>query len=197
MTTHAVPAGPDNAAPGTVRRVLDGLYLVSGYLAGMFLIAIFLMMLALSLGRELGINVKSGDDIASWCMAAMAFLGLAHTFKSGEMIRVGLLTERLSGRIKWITELFALLMAALFIGFFAWHAVDLILTSWRINDMSTGVLVVPLWIPQLGFTTGLIILFIAIVDELVHVARGNKPRYEKEPPKTAEEVVERAVSSGV
>jgi TRAP-type C4-dicarboxylate transport system permease small subunit len=197
MTTHAVPAGPDNATPGTVRRILDGLYLASGYLAGMFLIAIFLMMLALSAGRELGINVKSGDDIASWCMAAMAFLGLAHTFKSGEMIRVGLLTERLTGRIKWITELFALLMAALFIGFFAWHAVDLILTSWRINDMSTGVLVVPLWIPQLGFTTGLIILFIAIVDELVHVARGNKPRYEKEPPKTAEEVVERAVSSGV
>ena len=197
MTTLANPAGPDNAAPGAVRRFLDGLYLLSGYLAGCFLLAIFLMMLALSAGRELGINVKSGDDIASWCMAAMAFLGLAHTFKSGEMIRVGLLTERLTGRTKWITELFALLMAALFIGFFAWHAVDLVITSWRINDMSTGVLVVPLWFPQLGFTGGLIILFIAIVDELVHVARGNKPRYEKEPPKTAEEVVERAVSSGV
>ena len=197
MTTLANPAGPDNSAPGTVRRFLDGLYLLSGYLAGCFLLAIFLMMLAMSAGRELGINVKSGDDIASWCMAAMAFLGLAHTFKSGEMIRVGLLTERLTGRTKWITELFALLMAALFIGFFAWHAVDLVVTSWRINDMSTGVLVVPLWFPQLGFTGGLIILFIAIVDELVHVARGNKPRYEREPPKTAEEVVERAVSSGV
>jgi len=197
MTTLANPAGPDNSAPGAVRRFLDGLYLLSGYLAGCFLLAIFLMMLAMSAGRELGINVKSGDDIASWCMAAMAFLGLAHTFKSGEMIRVGLLTERLTGRTKWITELFALLMAALFIGFFAWHAVDLVVTSWRINDMSTGVLVVPLWFPQLGFTGGLIILFIAIVDELVHVARGNKPRYEREPPKTAEEVVERAVSSGV
>ena len=197
MTTLANPAGPDNSAPGAVRRFLDGLYLLSGSLAGCFLLAIFLMMLAMSAGRELGINVKSGDDIASWCMAAMAFLGLAHTFKSGEMIRVGLLTERLTGRTKWITELFALLMAALFIGFFAWHAVDLVVTSWRINDMSTGVLVVPLWFPQLGFTGGLIILFIAIVDELVHVARGNKPRYEREPPKTAEEVVERAVSSGV
>ncbi|HET7155171.1 MAG TPA: TRAP transporter small permease [Hyphomicrobiaceae bacterium] len=197
MTTLANPAGPDNSAPGAVRRFLDGLYLLSGYLAGCFLLAIFLMMLAMSAGRELGINVKSGDDIASWCMAAMAFLGLAHTFKSGEMIRVGLLTERLTGRTKWITELFALLMAALFIGFFAWHAVDLVVTSWRINDMSTGVLVVPLWFPQLGFTGGLIILLIAIVDELVHVARGNKPRYEREPPKTAEEVVERAVSSGV
>ncbi|MBX9589581.1 MAG: TRAP transporter small permease [Hyphomonadaceae bacterium] len=181
----------------SMRRLLDGLYLLSGYLAGCFLIAIFLIMLALSIGREVGINVKSGDDIASWCMAAMAFLGLAHTFKSGEMIRVGLITERLTGRAKWLTELFALLMAALFIGFFAWHAIDLVVTSWRINDMSTGVLVVPLWIPQLGFTTGLVILFIAIVDELIHVAGGNRPRYEREPPKTAEEVVERAASSGV
>jgi TRAP-type C4-dicarboxylate transport system permease small subunit len=181
----------------TIRVLLDGLYLASGYLAGCFLLAIFVLMLALSGGRPVGINVVSGDDITSWCMASMAFLGLAHTFKEGEMIRVGLLTERLSGNTRWFTEIFALLMAALFIGFFAWHAIDLVLTSRRLNDMSTGVLVVPLWIPQLGFTAGLIILFIAILDELVHVALGNKPRYEKEPPKTAEEVVERAVSSGV
>lgn len=191
--------GSDNegAKPGAVRRMLDGLYLFSGYLAGLFLIAIFLLMMALSIGREIGVNVTSGDDITSWCMAAMAFLGLAHTFRSGEMIRVGLLTDRLTGRVKWLTEMFALLMAALFIGFFAWHAVDLTLTSWRLNDTSTGVLVVPLWIPQLGFTGGLIILFIAILDELVHVGGGNRPRYEKEPPKTAEEAIERAASSGV
>ncbi len=180
-----------------LRRLLDGLYLLSGYLAGCFLLAIFVLMLALSGGRPIGINVVSGDDITSWCMASMAFLGLAHTFKAGEMIRVGLLTERLSGRTRWLTEIFALVLAALFIGYFAWHAVDLVLTSRRLNDMSTGVLVIPLWIPQLGFTAGLIILFIAIVDELVHVALGHKPRYEREPPKTAEEVIERAVSSGV
>jgi TRAP-type C4-dicarboxylate transport system permease small subunit len=180
-----------------IRRLLDALYLGAGYLAGLFLIAIFLMMMALSLGRELGINVKSGDDIASWCMAALAFLGLAHTFKSGEMIRVGLLTERLTGRAKRLAELFALTLAALFIGFFAWHAVDLTVTSWRINDMSTGVLVVPLWIPQIGYTTGLVVLLIAIVDELARVIGGNKPSYEKEPPRTAEDVIERAASSGV
>jgi TRAP-type C4-dicarboxylate transport system permease small subunit len=180
-----------------IRRVLDALYLGAGYLAGLFLIAIFLLMMALSVGREIGINVKSGDDITSWCMAALAFLGLAHTFKSGEMIRVGLLTERLTGRAKWVTELFALTTAALFIGYFAWFAVDLVVTSWRINDMSTGVLVVPLWIPQIGYATGLVILFVAILDELARVSRGLKPTYEKEPPRTAEEIVERAASSGV
>lgn len=180
-----------------MRKFLDGLYLGSGYLAGLFLIAIFLLMMALSIGRQINLNLKSGDDITAWCMAAMAFLGLAHTFKSGEMIRVGLLTERLTGRAKWLAELFALLTAAVFIGFFAWQVVLMTYTSWLINDTSTGVLVIPLWIPQTGFAAGLVILFIAIVDELVHVLKGNKPTYEKEPPKTAEELIERAVSSAV
>lgn len=180
-----------------LRKVLDAIYLGAGWLAGLFLIAIFVMMMALSVGREIGVNVKSGDDITAWCMASMAFLGLAHTFKSGEMIRVGLLTERLTGRARWLTEMFALVTAAIFIGYFAWHVVQMTTTSWRIGDVSTGVLVVPLWIPQLGFTLGIVILWIAIIDELVHVAAGNPPRYEKPPPVTAEEIVERAQSGGV
>ena len=68
--------------------------------------------------------------------------------------------------------------------------------SWRFNDMSQGVLAVPLWIPQLGYSAGLVILLIAFVDEFVHVLRGNEPRYEKPKPQTAEEVVERAIQSG-
>jgi hypothetical protein len=35
------------------------------------------------------------------------------------------------------------------------------------------------------------------VDELVHVLRGHPPRYEKPKPETAEEVVERAMQSGI
>ena len=68
--------------------------------------------------------------------------------------------------------------------------------SWGFNDMAQGVLAVPLWIPQLGYSGGLVILFIALVDEFVHVAGGGEPRYEK-PAATAEEVVERAIQSGV
>jgi TRAP-type C4-dicarboxylate transport system permease small subunit len=180
-----------------LRKALDGLYLAAGWLAGLFLIAILCLMMALSVGREIGVNVKSGDDITAWCMASMAFLGLAHTFKSGEMIRVGLLTDKLTGRTKHAFEIFALTMATVILGFFSWHVVSMTYTSWLINDMSTGVLVIPLWIPQSGFTAGLVILFIAVVDELVYVLAGNKPRYEKEPPKTAEEAIERAAASGV
>ena len=56
----------------------------------------------------------------------------------------------------------------------------------------------PLWIPQLGYSGGLIILFIAMLDEFVHVViRGREPRYEKPPAQSDEEIVERAMASGV
>lgn len=180
-----------------IRRVLDGLYLVSGWLAGLFLVAIFVLMMLLSVGRQVGFNIPAGDDFASWCMAAMAFLGLAHTFRSGEMIRVGLLIDRLEGRTRHVVELAALAIGCFFVGFFAWHAVRMTYDSWRFNDMAQGVLAVPLWIPQLGYAGGLTILLIAFVDELVHVLRGHLPRYEKPKPQTAEEVIEQAMSSGV
>jgi TRAP-type C4-dicarboxylate transport system permease small subunit len=180
-----------------LRSALDGLYRFAGYLAGLFLIVIFLLMMGLSLGRGVGINIPAGDDLASWSMAAMAFLGLAHTFRSGEMIRVGLLTDRVQGRTRWLLEMFSLVIGLCFVGFFAWHAVQLTYDSYRFNDMAQGVLAIPLWIPQIGYATGLVILFIAFLDEFVHVLRGGDPRYEKPPPITAEEVVERAIQSGV
>ena len=40
------------------------------------------------------------------------------------------------------------------------------------GDMSQGVVLVPMWIPQIGYSAGLVILLIAFVDELIHVAMG-------------------------
>lgn len=180
-----------------IRVFLDRLYLFSGYLAGLFLIAIFVLMMLLSGGRPLGINIPAGDDFISWCMAATAFLGLAHTFKHGEMIRVGLLIDRLGDTVRHYVEIAALIVGAGFIGFFAWHASVMTWQSWKFSDISQGVIAVPLWIPQLGYSGGLVILFIAFVDELIHVLRGFSPRYELPKPQSAEEIVERAMQSGV
>ena len=47
-----------------IRTLLDGLYRLSGYLAGLFLIVIFGLMMALSVGRTIGVNVPAGDDLS-------------------------------------------------------------------------------------------------------------------------------------
>jgi TRAP-type C4-dicarboxylate transport system permease small subunit len=179
-----------------MRRFLDTLYLWSGYAAAGCLVIIFLIMMIMAVGREFNINIPSGDDFAAWAMAAMAFLGMAHTFKRGEMIRVGLLLERLSGRTRHAFEALALIVALSFLLFFSWHAFRFVRDSYLLHDMSNGVVAVPLWIPQMFFFTGLAILTIAVADELVHVLKGNKPTFEKDPPKTTEELIARVAEGG-
>lgn len=180
----------------SVRRLLDGLYLLSGYLAGLSLLLIFFFMMALSLGRVVGVNVKSGDDFASWCMGAMAFLALAHTFKSGDMIRVGLLLDWLPKGPRRALELLCLTIAALFIGAFTWWAWQFVSFSWSTGEPSTGVIAIPIWIPQSTMLIGLALLEIAILDELVRVLSGRGPSYEKEKPATPEELVARVAEGG-
>ncbi|WP_205769530.1 hypothetical protein [Microvirga sp. KLBC 81] len=58
------------------------------------------------------------------------------------------------------------------------HAVQLTYDSYRFNDMVQRVPAIPLWIPQIGYATGLVIL-VAFADEFIHVLRGGEPCYEK------------------
>lgn len=180
-----------------LRAFLDRLYLYSGYAAGAFMVAIFVQMMLLSAGRPVGLNIPAADDFVSWSMAAMAFLGLAHTFRHGEMIRVGLLIDKLPPGFRHWFELGCLIIGVGFIAFFAFSAVRMNYESWMFGDMSQGVIAIPMWIPQIGYSLGLCILLIAFVDELIHVLRGRLPRYERPKPQTAEEAIERAVESGV
>jgi TRAP-type C4-dicarboxylate transport system permease small subunit len=183
--------------PESIRRGLDGLYLGAGYLGGVFLVAIFVIMLSLSAGRPLGIDIPAGDDFTAWCMAACAFLALAHTFRSAELIRMGLLIDRIHGRARQVIEIVCTLIGMLAVLYFAWFAIDMTWTSWMFNDVSQGVIAVPLWIPQLGMSLGLLILAVAFVDELLHVLFGGSPRYEKPPAASDEEIIERVMESGV
>lgn len=179
-----------------IRRMLDLLYLAAAYAAGLFLVAIFVLMMLLSVGREINFNVPSGDDFTAWSLVAMAFLGLAHTFKRGEMIRVGLLIERLHGARKRAAELFSLTVASAFVAYFLFQSGKLAFDSWRFFDMSTGVVAVPLWIPQLGMVIGLGVLLIAVLDEFIIVLRRGRPTFEPVPPKTTEELIERIAQGG-
>jgi TRAP-type C4-dicarboxylate transport system permease small subunit len=179
-----------------MRKLLDGLYLGAGFAAGGFLVVIFLIMMIMSVGRSFGLNIPSGDDFASWCMAALAFLGLAHTFKRGEMIRVGFLLDVLPSAARRAAEIVSLLVGLGFLGFFFWQAWKFVAFSYISNDMSNGTVAVPMWIPQLGFLIGLGLLTLAMLDELVRVILGYPPTYEKPKPTTPEEIVQRAAEGG-
>ena len=160
-----------------MRRLLDSLYAAAGALAALCVLAIFVLMITGSIGRELGWRVGIVNDLVAWLCAAAAFLAMAQAFRNGDFVRVTLLLERLSPRVRRVFETVSLAIAALAKGYLGFWAARFTYESWQFNDMPTGLLVVPLWIPQLSFVVGSALFFIAVVDELVQVLRGNKPTY--------------------
>ena len=161
-----------------MRRFLDRLYAASGALAALCLASIFALMMTQSLGREAGVLVRGADDIVAWLCAASAFLALGHTFRRGELVRVGLWLDMLGARARWIAELCALGITALFAGYMAWAVVGFVLESWRFHEVAQGLIQMPIWIPQLSFVCGALIFLVAVLDELVAVARHCKPAYQ-------------------
>lgn len=134
-------------------------------------------MLAQALGREAGILIRGADDIVAWLTAACAFLALGHTFRKGELVRVGLWLEMLGARARWWMEVIALSVTLAFVGYMTWAMTRFVLESWRFNEMAQGLVKIPIWMPQLSLVVGTIIFFIAVADELTAVLRGHKPAY--------------------
>jgi len=160
-----------------MRKFLDWLYTGSGVLAGVFLVLIAALSLAQICGRLLGFAAYSFDDFAGFCMAASSFLGLAHTYRRNEHIRVALVIDRFSGGTRRVLELLCLAASAFLIAYFAWYAADMVLFSYQNNDVSQGLVAVPLWLPQGGMALGLVIMTIALLEDLVTVITRGTPSY--------------------
>ena len=135
-------------------------------------------MLAQALGREVGLLIRGADDITAWLTAACAFLALGHTFRRGELVRVGLVLERLSAPARHKAEMAALTVALLFVGYMLWAVTKFVYESWKFGELAQGLIKIPIWIPQSSLVLGMLIFFIAVADEWVTVLRGSKPAYE-------------------
>jgi TRAP-type C4-dicarboxylate transport system permease small subunit len=157
-----------------VRKALDFLYDAAGYLAAFFMVGILVMVLASVTGRLLNFNLRGSDAYAGYCMAAASFLALAHTLKRGEHIRVSLFLERFHGRMRRPLEIWSHLAGAFFCAALALFSCRLVWQSRLFNDVSQGNDATPLWIPQIGMALGAVILFIAMVDDLVRVLRNRE-----------------------
>jgi TRAP-type C4-dicarboxylate transport system permease small subunit len=157
-----------------MRRLLDRLYDAAGYLAAFFLVATLLWVVVGIAGRFLGFYVRGNDAYAGYAMAACGFLALAHTLKKGEHIRVELLLQKASPRVRRALQLWSYGAAALLAALFAFYSVKLAWQSYTFNDISTANDATPLWIPQIAMAAGTIVLLVAFVDEFVLELNGRR-----------------------
>jgi TRAP-type C4-dicarboxylate transport system permease small subunit len=155
-----------------LRRALDALYRAGGALGALFLLATCVLILMNVAGSLLHVVTRSLDEFAGYCMAASAFLALAYTLRAGEHIRMSLGLQSLPERLRMPAEFLATAIGTLMAGFLAWNAAKLCLVSYRINDLSQGIIPLPLWIPQSAMAVGSAIFALAMADRLVCIGAG-------------------------
>jgi TRAP-type C4-dicarboxylate transport system permease small subunit len=160
-----------------LRRALDRLFAAAGHAAAACVLLIFVLMIAQSVGRGAGWRVGGINDLVSWLCAAAAFLAMAHAFKHGDFVRVTLLLEKLDEGPRRALETVALLIAAASTAYLAWWAASFAWDSYAFKEMAGGLVVIPIWIPQLSFVVGAVLLLLAVLDELWLVLTGRKPTY--------------------
>ena len=160
-----------------MKRALDSLYGGAAWLAALFMVGTLAAILLSVLGRLLDFHVRGTDAYAGYCMAAAAFLAMAHTLKRGEHIRVTLVIDRLGpGGRRWL-EVWCHGAGVLLGGLLAWFAARLVWQSFQFNDVSQGNDATPLWIPQLGMALGALVFLVAMLEDLVAVLRGRDLRH--------------------
>lgn len=162
-----------------MRRFLDRLYDGAGGLAAACVFMIFVLMIVAGVGRQVNWHVSGLNDVVAWLCAAAAFLAMAHAFRHGDFVRVTLLLDAVPPRVRRALDVGCLLIAAVSVGYLTYAATSFTWESYEFAEMATGLLVIPIWIPQSAFVVGCWLLLIAMLDELVGVLRGDKPSYQR------------------
>lgn len=159
---------------------LDRFYLYCGYLAGFFLVCIFLTTMLQVVSRLSGVNIRGLTDYAGYFMAASAFLAFPHTFNKGAHIRIELFMSMM-GRYRVVAEWFSFLASsaiAIWLAYFAW---SMVYWSSALNDISQGLDATPIWIPQLSMAIGLSILAFSVVDHTLRLMLTGEHRLPASP----------------
>ncbi|MEQ8604737.1 MAG: TRAP transporter small permease [Marivibrio sp.] len=172
-----------------MRRALDRLYEVSGLIAAFFLILICTVVTAqvvlntidriagLLTGSAIGLVIPSYSTFAGLFLAASTFFALPYAFRRGAHIRVSLVLQALPPTAQRGCDVAAALIATLFSAFFTWYMGGLVQESLQFGDVTSGIVPVPLWIPQSAMTLGLAILTIACLDDFLTLMRGGEAAF--------------------
>lgn len=157
-----------------MRRALDALYSAAGAAAALLIVAVAVLVLTQIMSRLLHVDVPGVDDIAGYCLAGASFLALAPTLKHGAHIRVSLFIEKLGAGSARFCDIASLVVGLLLTLYFSWSCVDFVWDSYRFGEVNHGMVATPLWIPRLVLPIGLIVLAVALLDEIFRVVKGGR-----------------------
>lgn len=134
-----------------------------------------------------GFIVPSLAEFAGFLFVAGTFLALGSTLRHGVHIRVTLLIDHVPAGVSRALRVLGALVGVALFTVATYYAVELVVDSFRFNDLSYGIIAVPLGIPQAAMAVGLGVFTLAMLAEAVRAATGDDAREDDVPTLSAGE----------
>jgi TRAP-type C4-dicarboxylate transport system permease small subunit len=160
------------------RSPLRHLYAGCTVLAALALVGMFLLMIGETVLRKfLGGYIPGAGQLIAWCGCAAAFLAMPQAFRQADFVRVELATAWLGPRARRATETLALLLMLGFCAFATFGCARYVQGAMAADELTQGMLEVPLAWVQASLVVGLAVLTLAVAEALWATLRGRLPLY--------------------
>ena len=147
---------------------------IATWLAGAGVLCVITMMIVITyevISRYL-LNEPTtwSDEIASYLLIAIVFLGLAQNLRLGTHIRIDIITNMVSLRPRLWLELFAFAVGIIFSVMLVIGVWIRFHNFWVRNTISDSPLMTSLWIPMVPVVLGSLVLFLAMLAGFMSAA---------------------------
>ena len=154
-----------------MRRILDFIERVavtSGHLAG-WLVPLMMILIVVEVFMRYVVHQPPmvADEFSAYLLVALAYIGMAYTWREGGHVRINILTQKLPPRAASWLRLFGILLALVFTWIMVQMSFEMTVYSFERNLKSSTWILTPLRWPYLTVFVGFALLFITILADLV------------------------------
>lgn len=156
---------------------MGGLIRGAGALAVLCLCGMVGVLVATLVLRPLGILVPSSEIIVTFLMVGMAFFGLVYAYAEGVHVRVDTLHKHFSTGLRMGIDGLCCCGGALLCAAITYYSGRLAWTAFQFNDLSDGLVAIPMWIPLGTVPLGFALFALALLRDGLRVLRGREIRF--------------------
>ncbi len=159
--------------------LLHGLVAAGGYVGAAAMWAIAAVVAYDVVARFLGYPTLWALEVSSYLMIAVAILGAGDTLRHGGHFTVRVAVDALPMRVQLWLDFFVAVACTVFVGLFAYGAVELVTYSFQYGIRSPTLLQVPLIYPQGLIVIGAVLLVLAFALRVAELAESLRRRQDR------------------
>ncbi|OUM86062.1 MAG: hypothetical protein BAA01_01555 [Bacillus thermozeamaize] len=150
---------------GKISRIVDKIEVfLTAFLLSFITLLVFFSVVARKL---LGYSSGVIEESVRFAMIWMVFVAGSLAFKRDMHITINILVDKLSEKKKLFLQTFACLLGFLFCVFLVVKGLELVISSYQLDERSIASWKFPLWIPRLAVPVGALLMAFRLLERML------------------------------